>query len=62
MTRTEGRRLLDLPDEIVQRLHGLTNRSLFIPPVNLIQVDVVGAQSPERILNCAHDRLPLVIG
>src|SRR6266702_627055 len=35
-------------DHVVQRLHGLLDRRLVVPPVDLVQVHVVGAEAPQR--------------
>jgi hypothetical protein len=42
----------------VERLHGLLDGRLVVPPVDLVQVDVVGAQSPQRGVDGVEDMAP----
>ena len=44
-------------DDVVQRLHRLLDRRRRVPAVDLIEVDVVGAQAPKAGVDLGHDRL-----
>jgi diguanylate cyclase len=53
------------PNHVVQRLHGLRDRRLVVPTVDLIEVDVVGAQPAQRRVDAGEDVLAgqsLVVG
>ena len=52
-------------DDIVQRLHRLGDRCAMVPSVDLVQVDVIGTESPQAVIDRRHDghpRQPLPIG
>ena len=42
---------------IVQRFHCFFDRGLVIPAVNLVEINVIGAQTTQRIINPFHDML-----
>src|SRR5215469_1807649 len=42
---------------VVQCMHGLLNRSVVVPPVNLVQVDVIHVQAAQRRVDSRHDVL-----
>src|SRR6266851_678168 len=44
-------------DDIVQRLEGLLDRRFMVPAVDLIEIDVVGAETPEAGVDLHHDGL-----
>ena len=44
-------------DQIVQRLHRLFDRRVMVPAMDLIQIDVVGAESLQTLIDLMHDRL-----
>ena len=46
---------LALSDEIGQRPEGFLDVGVLAGPVDLIQVDVVGVQAPQRVLDLSHD-------
>ena len=46
-----------LPDEVVQGAQRLVDRGVVVVAVQLVQVDVVGLQPPQRILDRRHDVL-----
>jgi hypothetical protein len=41
----------------VERLEGLLDRCLGVPAVDLVQVDVVGPETREAVVDLGHDRL-----
>ena len=45
------------PDDVVQGLHGLLGRRAGVPAVDLVEVDVVGAQTPQRGVDGGQDVL-----
>src|SRR2546426_8289993 len=47
-------------DHVVQCLHGFFHRGLGVEAVDLVQVDPVGAQPPQRLLGLADDPAPRV--
>ena len=44
-------------DHVVQGLEGLLDRHLVVPAVDLVEVDVVGAETSQRVVDLGHDRL-----
>ncbi len=44
-------------DHVVQRLHGDLDRGHRVPPVDLVEVDVVGAEPAQAVVDLGHDRL-----
>jgi len=44
-------------DHVVQGLHRLLDRSVMVEPVDLVEVDVVGAQPAQAVVDLGHDRL-----
>lgn len=50
---------------VVQGLHGLLDRRRPVPAVDLVEVDVVGAQTAQAVVDLGHDRLagqPATVG
>ena len=48
---------LPRPHDVVQRLHRLLDRGVRVPAVDLVEVDVVGAQPPQRRVDRGQDVL-----
>src|SRR5690349_10483193 len=44
-------------DDVVQRLERLFDGCAIIPAVDLVQVDVVGAEAPQAVVDLTHNRL-----
>lgn len=44
-------------DQVVQRLHRLLDRGVRVEAVDLVEVDVVGAQAPQAVVDLGHHRL-----
>ena len=44
-------------DDVVQRLHRLLDRRVPVPAVDLVEVDVVGAEAAQAGVDLGHDRL-----
>ena len=44
-------------DQVVQGLQGLLQRCRVVIAVNLVEVDVVGAEPPQAVVDLGHDRL-----
>ena len=44
-------------DEVVERSEGLLKRRRMVVAVELVEVDIVGAEAGEGVLNLGHDRL-----
>jgi hypothetical protein len=42
---------------VVQRLEGLLDRCAVIPAVDLIEIDVIGAETLQAVIDLAYDRL-----
>ena len=48
---------LDDLDEVVEGFHGLLDRGVRVEAVDLVEVDVVGAESGQGRVHLLHDRL-----
>jgi hypothetical protein len=45
-------------DQVVQRFHGLLDRHRGVVAVDLVQVDVIGAEPAQALLDLSEDRAP----
>ena len=44
-------------DDVVQRFERLLDRRVVVPAMDLVEVDVIGAETPQARIDLGHDRL-----